>query len=360
MYLQNSNYKILSNIGSGSGHQVFKVQNNQTSRILALKIEKNPNLGQLDGEIQKLKELDGIKGIPQLIDFGKTKDSKSYIITPLLKRNLQEIAKESLPSLHCTLAIGLSVIEILHQVHKKGILHLDIKPENIMISQPYINIPVDEILQPGFTQLIDFGLSQKFGHKPFLNKVFVGSLRYASRQAHKGNQLGYKDDLESLLYVLVYLRNQKLPWQSLKQQQSQQLEIKKIGEMKEAIFNTTVLSQKFPPQFSQFKQYIETLTQQTMPDYEYIKNLFRSMLSIGDQSSSAKLGCSVTLSQSIKETKQNQNTDHILMLLANLPNNDSIDIPEDQIDIETSIVFISDLISSYPTSSIKSITDIKF
>ena len=48
------------------------------------------------------------------------------------------------------------------------------------------------------------------------------------------------------------------------------------------------------------------------------------------------------------------------MLLDNLPNNDSIDIPEDIIDIETSIVLISDLITSYTTSSIKSINDIKF
>ncbi|CAK62722.1 unnamed protein product (macronuclear) [Paramecium tetraurelia] len=356
MQLQNSNYKILSNIGSGSGHQVFKVQNNQSSRILALKIEKIPSLGQLEGEIQRLQELEGVKGIPQLIDFGKTKDS-NYIITPLLKRNLSEIAKESVLSLQSTLAIGLSIIEILEQVHKKGILHLDIKPENIMISQPQINVPVDQILRPGFIQLIDFGLSQKFGLKTFLNKVFIGSLRYASRQAHRGGQLGFKDDLESLLYVLVYLRNQKLPWQSLKQLQSQQLEIKKIGEMKEAVFTTTVLSQRFPPEFSQFKSYIETLTQQTMPDYEYIKNLFRSMLSVGDRSQSSKLASS---SQSLKETKQNKNSEQILMFLSNLPNNDSIVIPEDQIDIETSIVFISDLITSYTTSSIKSINDIKY
>ncbi|CAD8118511.1 unnamed protein product [Paramecium sonneborni] len=360
MYLQNSNYKILSNIGSGSGHQVFKVQHNQTSQILALKMEKNSNLGQLEEEIQKLKELSGIIGIPKLIDYGKTKDFKSYLITPLLKRNLQEIAKESLLSLHSTLAIGLSLIEILQHVHKKGILHLDIKPENIMISQPYINVPVDQILSPGFIQLIDFGLSQKIGRKPFLNKVFVGSLRYASRQAHKGNQLGYKDDLESLLYVLVYLRNQKLPWQSLKQLQSQQLEIRKIGEMKEALFNTTVLSQKFPPQFQQFKLYIDSLTQVAIPDYEYIKNLFKSMLSIRDHSQSIKFTGSATLSQSIKGTKQKPNTEQILMLLENLPNNDSIDIPEDLIDTDTQIVLISELINSYSTNSIKSITDIKF
>ncbi|CAK64387.1 unnamed protein product (macronuclear) [Paramecium tetraurelia] len=368
MYLQNSNYKILSTLGAGSGHQVLKVKHNQTSQILALKMEKNPNLGQLEGEIKKLKELAGTFGIPQLIDYGKTQDQKSYLITPLLKKNLHEITKDHLLSQRQIIAIGLSLINILQQIHKKDILHLDIKPENIMISQPFINVPIDEILKPGFMYLIDFGLSQKIGLRPLSNKVFVGSLRYASRQAHKGNALGYKDDLESLLYVLVNLRNcnyyvlflENLPWQSLKQQQTQQMEIKKIGEMKDAIFNTLVLSQKFPPQFQLFKSYIETLTQKTMPDYDYIKNLFKQMLSIGDQSTSAKLSNSVTLSQSIRGTKQNKNNDQIMMLLANIPNNDSIHIPEDQVDTETSIVYISDLISSYPTFSIKSITDIKY
>lgn len=40
-----------------------------------------------------------------------------------------------------------------------------------------------------------------------------------------------------------------------------------------------------------------------MPEYEYIKNIFKEMLSIGNNCSSAKQTCSVTLNQSIKETK---------------------------------------------------------
>ncbi|CAD8124081.1 unnamed protein product [Paramecium sonneborni] len=97
-----------------------------------------------------------------------------------------------------------------------------------------------------------------------------------------------------------------------------------------------------------------------MPDYEYIKNLFKLMLSIQDQSQFNKLTGSITLSQSIRKTKLNQINEPILMLLENLPNNSSIDISEDEIDTETSFVFISDLINSYTTNSIKSITDIKF
>lgn len=50
----------------------------------------------------------------------------------------------------CIVAIGLSILDTLEQVHKKNILHLDIKPENIMITSEYINVPISDILNPGF------------------------------------------------------------------------------------------------------------------------------------------------------------------------------------------------------------------
>ncbi len=42
------------------------------------------------------------------------------------------------------------------------------------------------------------------------NKPFVGTSRYASIDAHKGAELGRKDDLESLGYVLIFLYKGKL------------------------------------------------------------------------------------------------------------------------------------------------------
>lgn len=41
-----------------------------------MKIENNPNIGQIDSEVKKLKELSSLNGIPKIIDYGKTKDNK--------------------------------------------------------------------------------------------------------------------------------------------------------------------------------------------------------------------------------------------------------------------------------------------
>ncbi|CAD8181809.1 unnamed protein product [Paramecium octaurelia] len=360
MNFQASEYRILSNLGSGSGHQVMKVQHNSTSQILAMKIEKSPQLGQIETEISRLEQLKGLDGVPQLIDSGKTKDFRSYLITPILKRNLQEILKDNSMTVPQILSIGLSILRVLEQVHKKHILHLDIKPENIMITSPHINVPIEEIARPGFVHLIDFGLSQKAGQSISQNKVFVGSLRYASRWAHKGNQLHYKDDLESLLYVLVYLRNRMLPWQTVQQYQSQQLEIRKIGEIKDAVFNSMSLVQRFPQQFIAFKTYIDGLPQTEMPNYDYLKSLFKQILNLEKCSPTLQYTASITHSNSFKESNQIQNSDKMISMFSNLQRQDQVQRDEDLSESETSVILISDWIKTCNTQKPKSIVDIKF
>ncbi|CAK60853.1 unnamed protein product (macronuclear) [Paramecium tetraurelia] len=65
---------------------------------------------------------------------GLTNDNKRFLIEPLLPSSLLDLAKSRTLSLPLIMTIGLRVIEILEQVHKNNILHLDIKPENIMLS----------------------------------------------------------------------------------------------------------------------------------------------------------------------------------------------------------------------------------
>ena len=69
--------------------------------------------------------------------------------------------------------------------------------------------------------IIDYGIGKffKVNNRHLEMKVgknFIGTTRYASIAAHDGNEIGRKDDLESLFYVLIYLYKKKLPWQNVK------------------------------------------------------------------------------------------------------------------------------------------------
>lgn len=102
------------------------------------------------------------------------------------------------------------MLTILENVHKRNILHRDIKPENVLVGRDN---------ESNILYLVDFGISKfyrdsKGAHMYNIlryfrvfkeNKPFIGTTRYASIAAHKGQELSRKDDLESLGYMLIYM-----------------------------------------------------------------------------------------------------------------------------------------------------------
>ncbi|CAD8088362.1 unnamed protein product [Paramecium primaurelia] len=211
-----------------------------------------------------------------------------------------------------------------------------------------------KILHPDLIQLIDFGLSQELiRNSKLLKDVFIGSLNFASRQSHKGEQLGYKDDLESLLYVLVYLRNLTLPWFQKPSWGYREVDIKVIGRIKQFHFKTVSQTQNFPLQFQEIMSYIDTLKYDIMPDYGYIKSLFMEMIKKPQCSifqihqvfqSSNEIETSILIENSAENNKDNKSCDQNM---------------EDMLSFETKHVQISKIIGKYVTNSIKSISDIK-
>ena len=159
-------------------------------------------------------------------NFGR-EGNFSYLVMDLLNESLEDIKqKNGLFSINKLSKIAIDIINALEQIHERGIVHRDIKPQNFLLRK---NKHGSEVV------IIDFGLSRSYkdeNHKHVSLKTgrsMVGTARYASLNVHEGITYSRRDDLESVGYMLVYLFNGRLPWQGIKAEDK----ISKYNKIKE-------------------------------------------------------------------------------------------------------------------------------
>lgn len=130
---------------------------------------------------------------------------------------------------------------------------------------------------------IDFGMAASYinpatkTHVPKSEnrKSFVGSLRYAGLNVHKGCLNSRRDDLESVGYMLIYFLKGFLPWSGIKIN-SLESEIKHIIKLKD--ISPEFLCKDLPPEFEKYMTYVRKLEYNDTPDYSYLKRLFKEKL----------------------------------------------------------------------------------
>jgi serine/threonine protein kinase len=132
-------------------------------------------------------------------------------------------------------------------------------------------------VQSNVVFLIDFGLSKEYRdpdtyeHIPCkTNLGLTGMATFASINSHLGLELGRRDDLESLAYVLIYLLRGCLPWQDLSSGPRGILKCKRRTK-------PSNLCHGLPAEFVTFLEYSRSLSFDEIPDYGYISDLFKSL-----------------------------------------------------------------------------------
>ncbi|CAD8077065.1 unnamed protein product [Paramecium sonneborni] len=265
----NNQFVTQKKISQGSFGIVMQGIDQKNGNQVAIKIERpeNEHLHSLDKEVEILERLQNIQGVPQIYYYG-WEDQYNVIVMELLQKDLSSILKQRKKfSLKSIFQLSIELVLILEEIHKQGVLHRDLKPENMMLDDK------------NTVYLIDFGISKIYIRKngmliPFKDRLpFVGTSRYASISAHKGYELGRKDDLESLIYVMLYCFKGNLPWQNLKHIPDDQ-RTNKIGEMKENI-EAKELFKDLPNEFIRIYEYLRKLTYASEPDYKTIVKLLQ-------------------------------------------------------------------------------------
>jgi eukaryotic-like serine/threonine-protein kinase len=191
-------YVTVALIGRGGMGEVWSAQDTDLDRLIALKFLNSETLAGLDPqqitrEAKAASALNhhGIVTIHEVVQAGST----AALVMELVEgKPLREVCGKPMP-IPDVLAIGLQIAEALAAAHASGVIHGDIKPENIFLR------PDD------YVKLLDFGLARKVTTESIAlgSGLTLGTLRYMSPEQAHTEPLTPASDVFSLGLVLYEL-----------------------------------------------------------------------------------------------------------------------------------------------------------
>lgn len=208
-------YRILSVLGAGGLGTVYKAEQEDLNRLVAVKVLRLSSLDQdelLARFEREAKVLAGMqhKNIVSVYSYGKLADESPYMVMEYIEGStLEEILKSSGAKLDWKRAL-----QIMHKVclatafvHSCGIVHRDLKPQNIML--------VDEG-NGQEVKILDFGLSRVRFDGNLMQHLtrtgtILGSVHYMSPEMCQGRKADERSDIYSLGCILYECLSGRTP-----------------------------------------------------------------------------------------------------------------------------------------------------
>jgi serine/threonine-protein kinase len=143
--------------------------------------------------------------IVTIFETGRTDDGRAYLAMERLPGETlaSRVAREGLPPLPLVIELASQMAAALDYAHGQGVLHHDVKPENIMLADGW-----------HYAKLSDFGIAERrvAGAAAGDGGVIGGTPAYMAPERLRGEAADARSDLFSLGVVLYWLVTGKLPW----------------------------------------------------------------------------------------------------------------------------------------------------
>ncbi len=204
-----SKYEIESKLGQGGMGVVYKARDLTLPRHVAIKLLPPFMSAEGDARTRFEDEAKTTASLhhPNLADIyetGETEDGQLYIVMPLYEgHTLQDLIDEGPIPLERALDLFTQIASGLAKAHEKGVVHRDIKPDNVFVTDD------------GFVKILDFGLA-RFAHstRRTATGVTVGTVRYMSPEQARGDEAGPASDVFALGAILYQLVSGQHPFQA--------------------------------------------------------------------------------------------------------------------------------------------------
>ncbi|HNB24451.1 MAG TPA: serine/threonine-protein kinase, partial [Candidatus Melainabacteria bacterium] len=208
-------YEILAVTGRGGMSTVYKARHTLMDNFVAIKILNSALVNDplhIERFTKEAKTLSGLKhpNIVQVFDFGISENSKPYLITEYLQgESLADILQTStnIPAQRAV-SIFLQVCDGLSVLHKKGIVHRDLKAGNIFLVHEADASDVVKILDFGIAKMLD---DENKDQKLTKDGEVFGSPLYMSPEQCTGRKVDARSDIYSLGCVMYECLTGSLP-----------------------------------------------------------------------------------------------------------------------------------------------------
>lgn len=212
-----SHYRIEAELGRGGMGVVYRAQDEVLRRPVALKLLPEEIAGRADRRARVLAEARAASalnhpGITTIYEVGEEGEQVFIVMELVSGRTLREMIVVGPAEPRALVRLGAQVAEALAAAHAQGVVHGDVKPENVIL------------LPEGRVKLLDFGIARQVAaetltltrlptaHPWLRDSEIAGTLAYMAPEQFRGEATDARADLFSLGVVLYELAAGRRPF----------------------------------------------------------------------------------------------------------------------------------------------------
>ena len=200
-------YEIIKKIGQGGMSIVYLVRDKRLGRYVTLKVLKEEHMADEEFVLRFNTEAGAVASLshPNIVnvyDVGNDGDINYIVMEYIEGETLKDLIDKKAPfKPGVTLCVAIEIAEALSHAHKNGIIHRDIKPQNVLVTSN------------GGIKVMDFGIARTVNSDTIaMGGSTLGSVHYFSPEQARGNVVNYQSDLYSLGIVMYEMATGNLPF----------------------------------------------------------------------------------------------------------------------------------------------------